>query len=130
MENQLCIIMNGKELFAFYKEGKVINGKSIMYYNEHSIDQMNFTIKYEGDYKNNKRDGKGIFIMDNGDRYEGEFQKDKLCGKGKYFWNDGDIYEGGFKNNTKEGKGKLIFNNGSVINALWKNDLPIVLINE
>ena len=97
------ITKEGKELIAFYKEGKVLMGKSIMYYNEPNIEQMHFTIKYEGDYKNNKREGKGIFLMDNGDKYEGEFQKDKLNGNGKYIWNDGDIYEGGFKDNCKEG---------------------------
>ena len=57
-----------------------------MYYN----DQIYYTIKYERYYKNNKREGKRIFIMDNSDRYEGEFQKDKISGKGKYIWNDED----------------------------------------
>ena len=123
------ITKEGKELMGFFKDGKIINGKAIMYYNEPNMNQMHFTIKYEGDYKNNKREGKGIFTMDNGDRYEGEFQRDKICGKGTYIWNDGDVYEGGFRDNHKEGKGKLIFSNGIIINALWENDNPIVFLN-
>ena len=116
----------GKELVGLFKDGKVVKGQSIMYYDEPDNDQMHFTIKYEGDYKNGKRDGKAIFTLDNGDRYEGEFQKDRFWGYGKYIWSDGDVYEGGFKNNKKEGKGKLIFTDGTVINAIWRNDNPII----
>ena len=119
------ITKEGKELIALYKDGKVVLGKSIMYYNEPNIDQMHMTIKYEGDYKNNKMEGKGILFFENGDKYEGEFLKDKFNGKGVYTWNDGNIYEGGFKDDFKEGKGKLFLNNGEVINALWKNGIPI-----
>ena len=93
----------GKELVGLFKDGKVVKGQSIMYYDEPDNDQMHFTIKYEG-----------------------EFQKDRFWGYGKYIWNDGDIYEGGFKNNKKEGKGKLIFTDGTVINAIWRNDNPII----
>ena len=123
------ITKEGKELVAFFKDGNVIKGKSIMYYNEPNIDQMHFSIKYEGEYKNNKREGKGILILDNGDRYEGEFLNNKFYGKGKYIWNDGEMYEGGFRDNKKEGKGKLIINNGMVIEAIWKDDNPIILLN-
>ena len=64
------ITKEGKELIAFYKDGKVVMGKSIMYYNEPNIEQMHMTIKYEGDYKNNRMEGKGILFFENGDKYE------------------------------------------------------------
>ena len=33
---------------------------------------------YEGEIKNNKKDGKGIYYYKHGDRYEGEFKNDNI----------------------------------------------------
>ena len=41
---------------------------------------------------------------DNG-KYIGEWKNGKREGKGIYYWNNGDIYEGDWKNNKGEGKG-------------------------
>ena len=35
-------------------------------------------------------EGKGIYYFNNGDRYEGEWKNDKREGKGKYYYNNGD----------------------------------------
>ena len=35
----------------------------------------------------------------NGDKYEGDWKNDIKEGKGIYFFNNGDKYEGDFKNN-------------------------------
>ena len=43
--------------------------------------------RYEGELKNNKREGKGIFYHNNGDRYEGEYKNDKRERKGIYYYN-------------------------------------------
>ena len=72
----------GKELIGLFKDGHVVKGKSIIYYNELNIHSMHFTNYYEGDFQNNKREGYGIFIMEDGSKYEREFQKDAYCGKG------------------------------------------------
>ena len=37
--------------------------------------------------------------------YEGDFVNDKYEGNGKYIWEDGDIYIGQFKNGLRNGKG-------------------------
>ena len=39
------------------------------------------------------------------DRYEGEFLQGKKNGKGTYFWNNGNRYEGEYLNDSKHGKG-------------------------
>ena len=104
----------GKELIGLFKDGHVIKGKSIMYYNEPNIHSMLFTTNYEGDFQNNKREGYGIFIMEDGSKYEGEFQKDAYCGKGTYYFSNGNKYEGRFKDNQKEGKGTITLANGFV----------------
>ena len=41
--------------------------------------------KYDGEWKNNKREGKGIQYFAVGTRYNGEWKNDKMNGKGKYF---------------------------------------------
>ena len=39
---------------------------------------------YEGELKDNKRQGKGMHIWPNGDKYEGEWNEGKKEGKGKF----------------------------------------------
>ena len=121
------ITKDGRKIFGFFHNGKVLCGKSLMYYNEPDINQMHFTNIFEGEYRNNKREGYGKMIMANGDSYEGEFHNDSYCGKGIYIWANGNKYEGGFKNDKKEGKGKFTFANGGTIECLWKNDNPFVV---
>ena len=54
------------------------------------------------------KEGKGIEYYPNGERYEGDFRNDKKEGKGIYYHNEepfkGDRYEGDFRNNIQEGK--------------------------
>ena len=118
------ITKDGRILKSFSKNGKVVKGKALMYYDEPNINSMKFKNIYEGDYQNNKRDGYGVFIYENGDKYEGEYMDDNINGKGVYTWANGNKYEGQFKDNKKEGKGKLSFNN-NIVEGLWKNDLFI-----
>ena len=116
----------GKELKALFNKGKALKGKAIMYFNEPNFNLMDFSEVYEGDFRDNIREGYGKFTMSNGDRYEGEFQNDSYNGKGKYYWQNGNIYEGGFKNYKKEGRGKLTFFNGIIMDCLWKDDNPLI----
>ena len=61
-----------------------------MYYNN--------GFKYEGEWKNGLREGKGIYYLnkDNlqGDRYEGDFIKVQAEGKGISYYSNGDRYIG------------------------------------
>ena len=77
---------------------------------------------YEGDFKNGKYEGKGIFIFKNGDRYQGDFKNDKFEGKGKFYYNNGDKYDGDWKKDKKDGKGIFYYANGSRYEGDWKND--------
>ena len=62
-------------------EGKC-NGKGII------ISKDNKTL-YEGDVKNNKKNGKGLEYFSYGSVYVGEFKDNKKDGKGKYIYKDG-----------------------------------------
>lgn len=41
-------------------------------------------IRYEGQFKNNRRQGRGRYLYNNGDEYIGDFQNDKKHGLGMY----------------------------------------------
>ena len=75
---------------------------------------------YEGDYKNNKREGKGIMYFDDGDTYEGDYKNDKADGKGIYYYNDGERYEGDWRNNIPKGKGIIYYYNGDRYEVILK----------
>ena len=53
--------------------------------------------KYEGEMKNGKMQGKGVYLFANGERYEGEFKDDMFEGKGVYYYPDGTKKIGIFK---------------------------------
>ena len=78
--------------------------------------------KYEGNWKNDKKEGKGILYYNNGNKYEGNWKNDKKEGKGIFNFNNGDRYEGDFKDDKREGKGILNYNNGNKYEGNWKND--------
>ena len=77
--------------------------------------------------KNGLKEGRGILLYDKNDekkrkRYEGDYKNDKREGKGIMYWNDGARYEGDFKNDKREGKGIMYYNDGEKENGSWKND--------
>ena len=91
----LEILFDTWDEFKYYKSHKRIDGVS--YWANGN--------KYEGYFKDDKRNGKGVFYWANGDKYEGDFKDDKRTGKGVLYWADGDKYEGDFKDDKKNGKG-------------------------
>lgn len=76
--------------------------------------------KYEGEYKDNKRNGKGTYYHANGDRYEGEWINGKKCGKGVLYYANGDKYDGEWENDERSGKGSLTYVNGNRYEGGWK----------
>ena len=69
---------------------------------------------YEGEFKDNKREGFGKYYLINHWTYFGQWKDDKINGKGKlYDKNNNLIYEGEFVNNKFEGNGTYYFQDGS-----------------
>ena len=64
--------------------------------------------RYEGDFKNDKREGKGVQYYKNGDRYEGDFKNNKREGKGIFYCFNGDREMGDYFNDNKCGKHVLL----------------------
>ena len=68
----------------FYKNGKII---------------------YDGDFVNDKYEGKGKYIFENGEYYIGQWSNGQRQGKGAMYLSNGYMkYEGNFVNDTYEGE--------------------------
>lgn len=50
--------------------------------------------QFEGEWKDNKMHGHGVFTWPDGRKYEGSYENDKKCGYGEFFWSDGRCYKG------------------------------------
>ena len=55
----------------------VYNTPEIFYYKSGS--------RYEGDWRNGNKEGKGIYYYIDGDRYEGDWRNDNMEGNGIYY---------------------------------------------
>lgn len=78
---------------------------------------------YEGEIKNGKREGYGVYLGSTGYKYEGYFKDDKQNGKGKEVSSNGSVYEGDFVDGLKSGKGKLTFASGNIYEGEFKDGL-------
>ena len=108
--------------------------------------QMTNIFLYYGNIENNKYNGKGILIKNDGSsisgdwidgictgkakliiknilEYEGDYKNNKKEGFGTEIYKDGSRYEGEFKENKKNGKGKCFLNNGEIYEGEFKDDL-------
>ena len=85
---------------------------------------------YVGEFKDNKKDGKGKYIYKDDSHYDGEFIDDLFDGNGKYFWNDGKKYKGLFKNGLINWKGEFIWNDNSIYVGEYINNIKQFENNE
>lgn len=53
--------------------------------------------RYEGGFKDDKRDGHGCLYFPDGSRLVGHFKDDEANGEGVLYFKNGDKYEGSFK---------------------------------
>ena len=56
----------------------------------------------------------GLFTWSDGRKYEGEYVDDKKEGKGTFTWPDGRKYIGGWKNGKQHGNGDYIDKKGNI----------------
>ena len=81
---------------------------------------------YKGQLKKADRSGIGIEFLDNG-YYEGEFKNEKKEGYGifhPYNHDEGERYECEYKNNSREGFGIFYDRDGGKFIGIFKNYLP------
>lgn len=79
---------------------------------------------YEGNWKNDFRDGKGFEKFPNGSTYDGAYLEGKPHGLGKYTWISGEYYIGEWNSGKKDGKGTWKGLENEYYVGAWKNGKP------
>ena len=79
-------------------------------------------ISYEGEWLNNRKDGIGIELYQDGSKYMGEHKNGMRQGLGTYNWSDGSMYEGEWKLNLMDGYGIYKFKDGIICSGFWASN--------
>ncbi len=77
--------------------------------------------RYNGEFKDGKKQGRGVYEWKNGMRFEGDFANDSPNGRGVWVFATGDKYEGEVKNSEITGKGVFITKSGDKIDGNFNN---------
>jgi hypothetical protein len=111
------------EGYIYYENGSEYKGeiKNYMRDGKGHFKTKNDNEIYNGDWKEDNKEGEGELIFKDGTRYMGGFQNDKFNGKGKMEWKNGIYYDGEFMNDYLHGKGYLRGNNGHIYNGYFEN---------
>ena len=122
------IFINGRRVdFGYFEDkskcytykGEVKNNFTGLY---GIYDNYEKNIKYEGEWLNNRKDGIGIEIYQDGSKYMGEHKNGVRQGLGTYYWADGSIYEGEWKLNLMDGYGIYKFKDGIICSGFWASN--------
>ena len=85
------------------------------------------TAEYRGEFRQGRKNGKGVKTWANGDRYEGAFVEDRREGLGTYTWGrgkwQGERYEGGYNNDQRHGFGSYRWPGGDYYAGPWESDV-------
>jgi hypothetical protein len=124
---QSCKIID-PELAQGSYHGSCIDGWADGYGEVDGYEKSGGISSYHGDFLAGKKHGKGIKVMPNGDRYEGEFRDDYRDGRGIYVWGaktpwSGDRYEGEYRRDHRHGWGVFQWGSGDRYEGPWENDL-------
>jgi hypothetical protein len=84
---------------------------------------LNGQLIYDGEYKNNKRHGKGKEYYNGIIIYDGEYKNDKKHGKGKEFYENGELYFEGMYCFGEKGKGNFYKNRENKLIKLFVKSL-------
>lgn len=83
--------------------------------------------KYEGEWQNNRYNGRGTLWVKKGKAYNrqyvGDWSNGDMDGQGVFYYDDGSIYKGGWLRNGKSGEGRFDYPTGDHYTGEWANDL-------
>ena len=141
---QNCVLQkNAAETFYGHPSEKNTINNSINYTNTNNINNnidsntLNIPMgdRYEGEIKNNKPNGQGMYFAITGEIKEGNFKDGLLNGKGKMTLSNGFFLEGNFKDDQLEGQGKTVNINGEIYEGEFKEGIregwgKLILSNE
>eukprot|EP00347_Sterkiella_histriomuscorum_P019256 403342342 len=103
------------------KQGKGRWEKRQSVKDETSGQEEEIVVYYEGEYKNDVKEGYGQYRWASGNFYKGYYKNDKRHFYGEMYWNDGSIYKGEWCDGVQHGYGKMIFATGEVKEGFFDN---------
>jgi hypothetical protein len=77
---------------------------------------------YDGDWLDDLRHGRGALRLASGFEYDGQWCEDEMEGRGTCVYEDGQRYEGMYRGGLKDGRGTLVFANGALYEGRFRND--------
>ena len=80
---------------------------------------------YEGEWKNDKREGHGKAKYNTGDVYIGNWVNCKRHGLGTMYIENGDVYEGNWQNGFKDGPGTYRWRDGELDISRYSSDYRV-----
>ena len=78
--------------------------------------------RFEGEYRETKKHGRGTYYHASGERYEGEWRDNQKNGRGTYYYGSGDRYEGEYRGDKRNGRGTYYYANGKVTTGFWQDE--------
>lgn len=123
--------INGKGKLGFpnyfFYEGEFSNGKingtgilKIYYKDPNNPDQL-LSDEYNGEFKDSKMEGRGIYLFSSGNYYEGFYKENRRNGFGTFYFNDGVSFETSWTNSKPNGKGVFFNKDRTQSNqAIWR----------
>lgn len=85
--------------------------------------------KYDGEWVNDRKEGKGVIFFKNGDSYFGSWKSDTRNGLGVFTKANGlGKYEGDWNNNYRHGKGVQKDGTG-IYDGEWVNDMVLIFVD-
>lgn len=109
---------DGSSFTGTYRDGKR-SGYGVYNY---APNDVYLRVKYEGDWKDGKKCGKGRLSWFVGDFYEGDWSEGKRHGFGVFQWADGARFEGEWEGGMRHGKGIYIWPDGEAFEGMWRSD--------
>jgi hypothetical protein len=110
--------------------GTLIKTSGVKEYGEWHLGEINGCGKVEwtgntywGEYKDDKREGYGIYEGADGSRYIGQYKNGDRHGYGINRWADGFVYYGEYKNGKGDGQGYMRWPDGLEYFGEWKNSM-------
>ena len=76
-------------------------------------------LRYEGQFKEGRRDGTGVLINAMGDRYDGAWKNGRRDGRGSQSYTLGGRYDGDWKSDRFDGRGSLTYAGGRQVTGMF-----------
>lgn len=90
--------------------------------NEKQSEDVTSKSFYEGEFKENMRQGMGTYVFRDGSVYSGMWQNNMMTGRGFFTWPDGSTFEGEWKFGKRDGPGLLRASDGFIYDGTWLNN--------